>query len=608
MQSLPKLSLYWFRKSLRLHDNPGLLASINNNTTNSNNKNVGKNYLVPFFIMDPKFAPTELIIDRDDFTSEKATFTCSHNRWCFLLESLSDLDKSMKSIESKLNVFYGEPTNTLESLLFTFTSAKDSKEFCDVNAFESISLYYEFDSEPYAILRDEAVEKICLKFGVSVKSFISHTLYDPKIMNPFFNSNPSTHPTYKSFLNHVSKMKPENVTPCENVTREILKKKNCFNMELNDESKTRMNKYVHSKTKKFELNEEELNELVESEECEKKICKGGETEALKRMKEKLSNISWVCSFEKPKTSPNSLEPSTTLLSPYLKFGCLSVRTFFQAILTVFQSSKSKHTQPPESLLGQLYWREFFYHSAYATPNFHQIKGNKKCKQILWDNNKEFLTAWATGKTGFPFIDAIMTQLRLEGWIHHLARHMVACFLTRGHLYQSWEKGAYIFEQYLLDADYSLNAANWQWLSCSAFFSAYFRVYGPVSFGKKTDPNGDYIRKYIPVLKDFPKQFIYEPWNAPLATQKKFKCIIGKDYPKPIIDEAKARMKNLDRIAKAMSSKPKEEENDTAMDQDTGLINDDNEDDNNKNKKKKNNIKEDDDNEGEITQKSKKRKI
>lgn len=100
--------------------------------------------------------------------------------------------------------------------------------------------------------------------------------------------------------------------------------------------------------------------------------------------------------------------------------------------------------------------------------------------------------------GFPFIDAIMTQLRLEGWIHHLARHVVACFLTRGHLYQSWEKGAYIFEQYLLDADYALNAANWQWLSCSAFFHLYFRVYGPVTFGKKTDPNGDYIRKYIPV--------------------------------------------------------------------------------------------------------------
>lgn len=120
----------------------------------------------------------------------------------------------------------------------------------------------------------------------------------------------------------------------------------------------------------------------------------------------------------------------------------------------------------------------------------------------------------------------MTQLRLEGWIHHLARHAVACFLTRGHLYQSWEKGAFVFEQYLLDADYALNSANWQWLSCSAFFNRYFHVYGPVSFGKKTDPNGDYIRKYLPVLKDFPRQYIYEPWDAPLSIQKKCGCIIG----------------------------------------------------------------------------------
>jgi cryptochrome len=110
----------------------------------------------------------------------------------------------------------------------------------------------------------------------------------------------------------------------------------------------------------------------------------------------------------------------------------------------------------------------------------------------------------------------MTQLRLEGWIHHLARHMVACFLTRGDLFLSWEEGLKVFDEYLIDGDWSLNAGNWMWLSASAFFHQYFRIYSPVAFGKKTDPDGKYIRKYVPVLKDFPQAYIYEPWTAPLA--------------------------------------------------------------------------------------------
>lgn len=120
----------------------------------------------------------------------------------------------------------------------------------------------------------------------------------------------------------------------------------------------------------------------------------------------------------------------------------------------------------------------------------------------------------------------MTQLRLEGWIHHLARHSVACFLTRGDLYISWERGLEVFEELLLDADWALNAGNWMWLSASAFFHQYYRVYSPIAFGKKVDKQGEYIRKYVPVLKHFPDEYIYEPWKAPLAVQKLAKCIVS----------------------------------------------------------------------------------
>ncbi|NXV72617.1 CRY1 protein, partial [Atlantisia rogersi] len=99
-----------------------------------------------------------------------------------------------------------------------------------------------------------------------------------------------------------------------------------------------------------------------------------------------------------------------------------------------------HSLPPVSLQGQLLWREFFYTVASATPNFTQMAGNPICLQISWDEDAERLHKWKTAQTGFPWIDAIMTQLRQEGWIHHLARHAVACFLTRGDLWISWEEG------------------------------------------------------------------------------------------------------------------------------------------------------------------------
>lgn len=100
----------------------------------------------------------------------------------------------------------------------------------------------------------------------------------------------------------------------------------------------------------------------------------------------------------------------------------------------------KNSSPPLSLYGQLLWREFFYTAATNNPRFDKMEGNPICVRIPWDKNPEALAKWAEAKTGFPWIDAIMTQLRQEGWIHHLARHAVACFLTRGDLWISWEEG------------------------------------------------------------------------------------------------------------------------------------------------------------------------
>ena len=282
---------------------------------------------------------------------------------------------------------------------------------------------------------------------------------------------------------------------------------------------------------------------------------GGENAALSRLSSQVSNnIAWTATFEKPKTSPNTLAPSTTALSPYVTHGCLSARTFYAAVLAAQSAHTGSVSQPPVSLVGQLLWRDYntlFGHV--VGMKFAEMEGNDYCRQIPWGADEVSLALWKEGNTGYPFIDAIMRQLKAEGWIHHLARHAVACFLTRGDLWISWESGAAVFEERLIDADWSINAFNWQWLSCSAHFYQYFRCYSPVAFGKKTDPNGDYIRKWCPELKNVSKKHIYEPWNMSKEEQKAAKCVIGKDYVERIErikDHTKVSKSNMEKMSVA----------------------------------------------------------
>lgn len=280
---------------------------------------------------------------------------------------------------------------------------------------------------------------------------------------------------------------------------------------------------------------------------------GGETEALRRVRAKVDEREeWAAGFRKPETSPNSLEPSTTVLSPYLKFGCLSSSLFFHKLRAIEAKYQGRHSLPPESLTGQMMWREFFYMCAYVTPNFDKMMGNPRCRQIPWDWDRGLVQKWRDGQTGYPFIDAIMTQLKVQGWIHHLARHAVACFLTRGDLWQHWEAGMKVFDELLIDDDWAINAANWLWLSCSCYFYFFYRCYSPVTFGKKTDKNGDYIRRWLPVLAKMPAQYIYEPWEAPHSVQVAAGCVVGRDYPVRLVIHEVASKRNMERMRQAYS--------------------------------------------------------
>lgn len=124
------------------------------------------------------------------------------------------------------------------------------------------------------------------------------------------------------------------------------------------------------------------------------------------------------------------------------------------------------------------------------------------------------------------------------------------FYCKGDLWISWVDGQKVFEELLLDADFALNAGNWMWLSASAYYHLYYRVYSPVAFGKKTDKDGEYIKKYVPELRKYPKDLIYEPWRATPTQQKQFGCVIGKDYPHRIVIHENVLKKNMDKMAEA----------------------------------------------------------
>ncbi|XP_028848504.1 cryptochrome-1-like [Denticeps clupeoides] len=480
-------SIHWFRKGLRLHDNPALREAVRGAAT-----------VRCVYFLDPWFAGSSNL---------------GVNRWRFLLQCLEDLDANLRKLNSRLFVIRGQPANVFPRLF---------KEW------KITRLTFEYDSEPFGKERDAAIKKLAMEAGVEVMVKISHTLYDLDRIIELNGGQPPL--TYKRFQTLISRMDPPQM-PGETLSSVLMGR--CVTPVSEDHS----DKYGVPSLEELGFDTEGLPSAV---------WPGGETEALTRIERHLERKAWVANFERPRMNANSLLASPTGLSPYLRFGCLSCRLFYFKLTDLYRKVK-KNSSPPLSLYGQLLWREFFYTAATNNPRFDKMEGNPICVRIPWDRNPQALAKWAEAKTGFPWIDAIMTQLRQEGWIHHLARHAVACFLTRGDLWISWEEGMKVFEELLLDADWSVNAGSWMWLSCSSFFQQFFHCYCPVGFGRRTDPNGDFIRRYLPILRGFPAKYIYDPWNAPDSVQAAAKCIIGVHYPKPMVNHAEASRLNIERM-------------------------------------------------------------
>jgi len=236
---------------------------------------------------------------------------------------------------------------------------------------------------------------------------------------------------------------------------------------------------------------------------------------------------------------------TSQLSPYLRFGMVAARRAAVAALHAMAvADNATARKGAEIWLNELIWREFYMMVLYHHPDVLEHEFQANLRGITWHNDEAEFAAWCAGRTGYPVVDAAMRQLVTTGWVHNRARMIVASFLVKD-LLVDWRWGERFFMQHLLDGDPAANNGGWQWTSGVGTDAApYFRVFNPTLQGAKFDPNGAYIRRWVPELIDVPAKFIHEPWRMPQEVQRGSGCIIGRDYPVPIVDHALARERVL----------------------------------------------------------------
>ncbi len=235
------------------------------------------------------------------------------------------------------------------------------------------------------------------------------------------------------------------------------------------------------------------------------------------------------------------QEKTSKLSPYLAFGQISPKQIWNVVKNHSERSLKGNFG---KFLQEIGWREFSYHLLFHQPNLPNQPIRKEFTHFPWRHSKEDLQKWQKGLTGFPVIDAAMREIWQTGHMHNRARMIVASFLTKD-LLLPWQEGANWFLDCLFDADLASNSSNWQWVSgCGTDAAPYFRIFNPILQSKKFDPNGDYIRKWVPELGNLPNENIHDPSEAPEHILKKANVTLDQTYPHPMIDRKLTRERAL----------------------------------------------------------------
>jgi deoxyribodipyrimidine photo-lyase len=432
----------------------------------------------PIFI----FTPEQIDKKNNPYFSKRAyDFMCS----------------SLKRIESHLSLFYG-PTEEILSVVL--------KEY----KFDAV--FVNRDYTPFARSRESMIHSVCSKNNITCKIFADTLLHEPEQIR-------KKDGTYYSVF-----------TPFYNVAKTLQIRKNKNNLSLSDLKKLQKipSKYLEEKKQEKDI----TRKTEKTDSFSLKVCIGD----IKKTRfmdynqvdinpEKvLKNLEKYQAYEKERDIP-SLD-ATTHLSAHLKFGTVSIREVYHRMNQVLGAA--------HPLLRQLYWRNFWTHIAYNVPHVFEGSFYKRYDKLTWSEDTKGFEKWCNGMTGFPIVDAGMRELNETGYMHNRVRMIVASFLTKD-LHISWRWGERYFAKKLIDYDPSVNNGNWQWAAstgCDA--QPYFRIFNPWLQQKKFDLECNYIKKWIPELRDFSTKEIHND----IREQK-----IGA-YPKPILNHKIEKEKTL----------------------------------------------------------------
>ena len=388
----------------------------------------------------------------------------------FMLDSLSEIDEQLKKVNSRLNFFYGNAVDIIKNLIVS--------EKID-------AVFINRDYTPFSLNRDERIMKTCIQHHCAFISSNDVLLHEPEQV---LTGNGTPYSIFTAF--YKKSLTIPVASPEKLAGKNFYKKKiaGSYGPEIFKKILTQKNKLIW--------------------------LHGGSKNGLSILK----SIDDLKDYQKTRDYP---ELSTSYLSAHLKFGTISIRQTYQAIV---QALGNAHP-----LLRQLYWRDFFTHVAYHSPFIFGQAFHEKYNKLPWKNNKKDFEAWCAGKTGFPIVDAGMRQLNTTGWMHNRARLIVASFLTKD-LHIDWRWGERYFAQKLVDYDPAVNNGNWQWSAstgCDA--QPYFRIFNPWLQQVKFDKECRYIKKWIPELKKIDPKIIHTWYDT--------KNVALKNYTKPIVDHA-----------------------------------------------------------------------
>lgn len=410
----------------------------------------------------------------------------------FLFESLADVDASLRARGGRLIVRRGRPVEVLERL---------------IEETGATGLFFGRDYEPYARARDTAVTAAMRRRGVAVQTESDHLLTEPGDIQSRAGTPYTVFTPYKRvwFAQPipVPRDAPERIPTPAGVPGDPL---------------PRWDRVVDQKP----------------------LVRGGEAEARRWLEAFLDTC--LAGYDTGRDYPG--REGTSRLSAYLRMGVLSPRR------AVAEAQRRRAALPPgaragvDTWLSELAWRDFYYQILWHFPQVAEHAFRPRFEALEWENDDARFAAWRAGRTGYPFVDAAQRQMNQEAWMHNRARMVTASFLTKD-LLIDWRRGEEYFMQKLVDGDLASNNGGWQWAAGTGTDAQpFFRIFNPVSQGKKFDPEGAYVKRWVPELAQVPPKFIHNPWALSPSEQAAVGCVLGRDYPFPVVDHAVQRQKAL----------------------------------------------------------------